>query len=144
MSRVDFYKLTTGDVRSRWLVACRLAEKAWGQGHRVFIYTASEADSRAIDDLLWTFRQGSFVPHALLSGNAVIDAESPVLIGHHEPIPDTCDVLINLAVDIPSGHDRFVRILEFIDQDESLRRQGRVRYRAYRDAGHELHDHAIS
>lgn len=144
MSRVDFYKLTTADVRSRRVMACRLTEKAREQGHRVFVYTASEADSQALDDLLWTFRKGSFVPHAVIPGDGSIGPETPVLIGCILQTQDACDVLINLTAEIPPGYDRFARILELIDQDEEVRRQGRVRYRSYRDAGHELHDRDIS
>ncbi|MEZ5578324.1 MAG: DNA polymerase III subunit chi [Candidatus Competibacteraceae bacterium] len=43
--------------------ACRLADKAYGLGHTVYLFTASEARAAALDDLLWTFRQDSFVPH---------------------------------------------------------------------------------
>jgi len=143
VSRVDFYKLGSQDNRSRWVMACRLVEKAYAQGHTVIVHTASAADSQAIDDLLWTFRQGSFVPHARVYPGNTADSEAPVRIGESLDGLDVGDVLVNLGHEIPPGYDRYARILELVDQDEAVRQHGRNRYRLYRAAGHELHDHEL-
>ena len=37
MSKISFYSLTQGDADSRLQVACRLAEKAFRLGHKIFI-----------------------------------------------------------------------------------------------------------
>lgn len=144
MSRVDFYMLSSSDVRSRWVMACRLVEKAYSQGSRVYLHARSEADSAALDDLLWTFRQGSFIPHARFGGLSVTDSHTPVWIGHGEGGQARGDVLINLGDSIPLGYEQYERILELIDQDENVRQLGRTRYRAYRAAGHQLFDHDLS
>ncbi len=144
MSRIDFYMLATGDLRSRWVMACRLVEKAYTQGHRVYLHAQSEADSLALNDLLWTFRQGSFVPHELAAQKPVHDAVTPVLIGHPALPVVSADVLINLAEELPTGYDHYPRVLELIDQTETVKQQGRTRYRAYKAAGHELHNRDLS
>ena len=64
MARVDFYILAQPDERERQLLACKLAEKAWRPDHSVYIHTRDPADAEHLYDLLWTFRDGSFVPHA--------------------------------------------------------------------------------
>ena len=66
--QVDFYILETAAAHEQLRTACRLAEKAWHKGHRVFIHTDSKETARSLDDMLWTYRQDSFVPHALFSG----------------------------------------------------------------------------
>ncbi len=144
MSRVDFYMLASSDVRSRWVMACRLVEKAYGQGNRVYLHTRSEADSAAFDDLLWTFRQGSFVPHQRFDAVSAPNAAMPVWVGHGGEVPALGDVLINLDDQVPAGYEQYARVLELIDQDEAIRQSGRIRYRAYRVAGHELYDHDLS
>ena len=67
MARVDFYILAQSDERARHVLACKLAEKAWRLDNTVYIHTRDRSDAESIDELLWTFRDGSFVPHGLAS-----------------------------------------------------------------------------
>lgn len=143
MTRVDFYLLKSSEPQSRRLFACKLVEKAWRLGLKVFVQTGSESESRAMDDLLWTFRQGSFVPHALAEGPADDLTETAVAIGHLVAPDGFTDLLVNLGTQAPDPVSRFARLAEVLDQDEAVRQQGRQRYRAYRDAGLELETHHI-
>jgi DNA polymerase IIIc chi subunit len=61
--RVDFYVLKSAAEKPRWTIACRLAEKAYLRDMRVVLLSESAADAQALDDLLWTFNDRSFVPH---------------------------------------------------------------------------------
>jgi len=69
MTRIDFY-LLTGDAAggetaiSKDMAVCRLTNKAFLLGHRVYIHTADAAEAQRLDNLLWTFSAGSFIPHA--------------------------------------------------------------------------------
>jgi DNA polymerase-3 subunit chi len=143
MTRIDFYKLKTQDERSRRITACRLIEKAYTQGHQVFVCTDSESGAQALDDLLWTFRQGSFVPHARIGRQDYSDAQCPVLIGHEDLMPVSGDILVNLSGAVPSYCAAYTRVLELVDMNEPIRQQGRTRYRTYRAEGHELFDHDL-
>ena len=77
MSRVDFYILPEGTGTDRF--ACTMAKKAWSAGNRVHIHTQSEENARSMDDLLWTFRDISFIPHEIYDGS--VNEETPVTIG---------------------------------------------------------------
>jgi DNA polymerase-3 subunit chi len=140
MSRVDFYVLPDADEQGRRLLACKLTEKAWRLGLRVYVRAASEREAALVDDLLWTFRQGSFVPHALTTAAT---AEVPVWVGPAGlPPPEAVDFCINLASDDfdPAGYQR---IAEIIDQDETRRNWGRERYRHYKERGLQLETHRL-
>ncbi|CAL1240975.1 DNA polymerase III subunit chi [Candidatus Methylocalor cossyra] len=140
MTRIDFYLVPGADPHGRRVTACRLIEKAYRQGHRVYLHTSSEEEARLLDELLWTFRQGSFVPHELFPGAA---EEAPVWVGYG-PAPDSLtDVLVNLAPEVPVGFERFQRLAEFIDEDEAVKRAGRRRYKAYKDAGYAPATHRL-
>ena len=142
MTRVDFYVLPTEAPRNRALLACRLAEKAFSQGHRVYIHTGSEQQSQELDDLLWTFRQGSFIPHAITGTETAENAA--VLVGHQpEPAGNHLDVLINTAQEVPLFFGRFERVAELVDQQPGTLQQARERYKFYRDRGYELQSHNI-
>ncbi len=139
MTNVDFYILANG---SQDHIACKLSEKAWSLGNRVYIHTESAQQAKHIDELLWTFRDGSFVPHEQYQTN--VTCESPIQIGCHES-PDTdCDVLINLAAEVPLFFSRFLRVAELVGTNLTAKTQGRERFRFYRDRGYPLKTHELN
>lgn len=140
MTRIDFYILPDSATSSRPLLACRLADKAYRLGHRIYIHTESQEQAAYMDDLLWTFSQGSFLPHALVEATG---EPPPVLIGHDAaPLAGT-DVLINLADSVPSFVSRFERVAEIVDQSDAQKQVARERYRFYRDRGYALQSHNV-
>jgi DNA polymerase-3 subunit chi len=140
--RVDFYVLSSSAVRSRWIAACRLAEKAYLDNRKVVILQANAQDAKALDELLWTFDERSFVPHALL-GEAT-DATTPVrLAGDAGELPPA-DLLINLSDALPPALERFAQVAEIIDAEPERRRLGRDRFRSYRDLKLALETHQIA
>lgn len=139
MARVDFYVLQRADEQARRMLACRLAEKAYRLDHTVYLHTMSRADANQLDELLWTFRDGSFVPHALVEESDA--TPSPVTIGCNTDIDAARDLLINLCDEIPAFADKFSRVAELVTADDECRRLSRKRYSQYRDKGHEIQTH---
>ncbi|MCG8428072.1 MAG: DNA polymerase III subunit chi [Chromatiales bacterium] len=141
MTQVDFYILAEQAPGNRHALACRLAEKAWQQGRRIYLHTSSAEESRHMDRLLWTFRDGSFIPHGLTEN--ADPTLNPILIGNDNSAGEEHDVLINLATTVPDFFSRFERIAELIDHDPEIRKAGRDRYRFYRDRGYPMQTHDI-
>ena len=139
MTKIDFYILNDREVSTRYRMACRITEKAHSLGHRVHVHTDNLELSQQLDDLLWTFRDRSFIPHVIAP---VTPGQYSVTIGHGW-VPETCDVLINLASNVPDFFDRFTRVAEIINQDKETRESGRKRYRLYRDHGCPLTHHHV-
>lgn len=133
VARIDFYILEQADAQARLKLACRLTEKAWMQSQRVLLLTAGSADAQALDEMLWTFRDRSFVPHEIYSAER--PPRASVLISDSAEVGPDADVLINLRDEIPKGYERFARIVEPIDGDPARRQLGRERYRFYREHG---------
>ncbi|MGH8371694.1 MAG: DNA polymerase III subunit chi [Gammaproteobacteria bacterium] len=136
MTQIDFYILSN---RSRMQFICQLAEKIFGLGHRIFIHTESEQDARALDDLMWVFRDRSFLPH----GRAGKDPEAAIQIGSGDEPAGEFQVLVNLAAQVPSFFSRFDRVAEVVDKDEQVRTHGRERFRFYKDRGYPLETHTL-
>ncbi|MEZ5541699.1 MAG: DNA polymerase III subunit chi [Pseudomonadota bacterium] len=141
MTQVDFYILQEDGADARPLFTCRLTEKAYKQGHRVFINTESEAQMKQLDDLLWSFRAGSFLPHAVYAGSR--DDTAPVLLGHALEPDGPEDVLVNLGSTVPTWFGRFRRVAELVGGDETARAAARTRYRFYQDRGYTLNTHKL-
>lgn len=142
MSRVDFYVLKGSGDPTRNHFACRLAEKAYRQKNTVHIQVASDAAARQLDELLWTFRDGSFLPHEVVDGTAE-SAESPITVGLTSAPSSTPDLLINLSDAVPANADAFQRIAEIVTADEPSKTRSRQQFVSYRDAGHQLESHQI-
>ena len=140
MTQVDFYVLKDDSALNRVQFACRLADKAYRLGHCIYIHTESAEQTRQLDDLLWTFQQNSFVPHCVYQDAG--DTPPPVMLSH-DAEPDAGKVLINLAGEVPLFFSRFERVAELVNQDESIRRQGRGRYSFYKERGYPLRTHEI-
>lgn len=145
MTRVDFYILENGDMTASEALACRVIEKAFRNGHRIFVHTASPVDSQRLDDLLWTFRPGSFVPHHRAEQAATPGAaKSPVVISHKFDLATNADMLVNLSGCIPDCLDSFQRVAEVVADDEHAKLSARQRFRLYRELGSELHSHSMT
>lgn len=142
MTQVDFYVIPGEDLQQRLQFACRLTDKAYRLGHRVYIHTESAQQARALDDLLWTFQQNSFVPHGIHNA-ANEDAQLPVQLGHDSEPDASHQVLINLAAEVPLFFSRFERVAELVNGDDSVRRHSRARYSFYKERGYPLRTHEI-
>jgi DNA polymerase-3 subunit chi len=141
MTRVDFYLLNDPGDRARDLAVCRLTQKAFGLGHRVYILSGDPSTAGRLDELLWTFSPGSFVPHELHSGSDPATA-CPVLIGPAPPAGFD-DVLISLAREVPECFHQFSRVAEVVEGDETAKAGARDRFRFYRDRGCEPQTHNL-
>ena len=141
MTQVDFYILQDSQPGARSLFTCRLTEKVFKQGHQVYINTESSQQLEQLDDLLWTFRDGSFLPHAVYAGGA--SDNPPILLGHAVEPDGPGDVLVNLSSELPPFFSRFSRVAELVDNDTPRLDAARERYRFYKDRGYTLNTHTL-
>lgn len=139
--RVDFYLLASDQPDARWLIACRLLEKAYVKRHSVFVYCDNKLDAEHIDELLWTFRDDSFVPHNLQGEGP--EPPPPVQIGYDKEPRGFNDILLNLSNNIPPFYGKFKRIMELVTNIETEKELSRLHYKEYRAKGCALHIHNI-
>lgn len=140
MTRVDFYVVKASGDDARLAVAARLANKAVGRGHRVFINCSTAEQVAALDQLLWGFEPSSFVPHAVASA----DPDEQVVIGFEQSPASHDDVLINLAMTPANFFARFQRVAEIVTQEAEALSLLRDAWRHYRDRGYPLQKHELS
>jgi DNA polymerase-3 subunit chi len=141
--RVDFYIIEDPSSAARLKLACKLAEKAYLASQRVLVWHTDPAELREFDELLWVFNDGSFVPHEALPDNGAPGTGCPVFLSAGIGLSANVDIIINLAPDLPPGLDKTGRIAEIIDGDDTRRRAGRARFKAYRELGAQPASHNI-
>ena len=139
MAQVDFYVLDRVDEHARNTLACKLAEKAWRLENTIHIHTMTQADAMHLDELLWTFRDGSFVPHEIAGSGS----GAPVSIGYGDAAVEARDLLITLCDEIPPFAESFPRVAELVSSEENCRQKSRERYATYRANGHKLETYKI-
>ncbi|MDP6438887.1 MAG: DNA polymerase III subunit chi [Candidatus Brocadiia bacterium] len=120
-------------------MVCERALHSYEQGRTVAVRVASRPEAERLDDLMWTFKDRSFIPHALAA-----EAEEPVLeavlIYCEGEEPGEANVLIHAAGGEPDeALTRFPRVLDFAEvYDDELREAGRRRFAACREAGYRM------
>jgi DNA polymerase-3 subunit chi len=129
--RVDFYLSEEAGEGARLRLACRIAEKAYLAKQKVVVFSDDATVIAKFDEMLWTFGDGSFVPHdTVTSAGAPCDAPVALTTG---PLPEgASDLLINLAAAVPPFFEKFGRVAEFLDARPDVRAAGRERFKSYR------------
>jgi DNA polymerase III subunit chi len=140
--RVDFYIIEEPSSTARLKLACKLAEKAYLASQRVLVWHTDPAELADFDEMLWTFNDGSFVPHEALPANG-IPGDTPVLLSAGVALSANVDIIINLAPELPPCVAQTRRVAEIIDGDDTRRRAGRARFKAYRELGTQPASHNI-
>jgi len=154
MPEVSFYILSSvglsdQSAQERYLFACKLIEKIYRSGHFCYVLTDSSEQSRMMDDLLWSFRPGSFIPHRLYKGDTdTVPADdwerNVILIGSLIAPAYWRKTIVNLSSQCPEDFELSGRILEILDNNEESKQHGRNRYRRYQQAGINISTHKIA
>lgn len=140
MPQIDFYVLqdSTADTHLRY--ACRLVEKAYTLGMQVYIRSADESMTDRLDELLWVFRDQSFIPH-----HREEDTAQPcAVIVNHMAAPKHREIMINLGLDASPGYADYDRLIEVVSAVSEIKQAGRERFRHYTQQGHKPKHHAVS
>ena len=146
MTQVDFYILGDQSRRTLELMVCQLCSKALDNNMHVYINVRDEQQAVQLDELLWTFKPESFLPHQnLISDNNMSKTyEMPIIINKGDQIPQGYDqLLINLDTNIPQFFSRFNRVAELVGDDENEKQLGRDRYRFYLERGYQLNKYDL-
>jgi DNA polymerase-3 subunit chi len=140
--RVDFYLSDVAGFDARVRLACRIAEKAYLANQSVVVYCDDATQLPKVDELLWTFSDGTFVPHDTVTAEGA-PCEAPVVLTTGALPAGHTDVLLNLGNVVPPFFDRFARVAEVLDARPEVRAAGRERFKLYRGKAIEPQTHNI-
>lgn len=140
--RIDFYLTENEQPEAVWLVACRLLEKAYLAKHRVFVFCDNQQDAEKLDELLWTFKKESFVPHNLQGEGP--EPPPPIQIGCNSEAKGFNDILLNMSSQVPVNFSRFKRVMEIVPADEAGKVISREHYKLYKIQGHAIQTHPVA
>lgn len=138
---IDFYILEKANKAQALIFTCKLIEKAYEQQKKIHLHTSSRQEAENIDSLLWTYREDSFLPHAIMQENNELAA---IQIGFDGQAPEQSDLMINLHTEVPNFYSTFNRVIEIVFNDVTVQQLARERFRHYRNAGCPIQTHKIN
>ena len=134
MTQVGFYHLLNTPLEA---ALPRLLGKALDQGMRALVMAGSQMRVKALDGALWTFDQGSFLPHGTAKEGRPED--QPIYLTATAENPNGASLLVLTDGVEPGFIEAFERCLDLFDgNDEAAVAAARTRWRTLKDAGHEL------
>ncbi len=139
MTQVDFYILPSADPLARLDFACKLTEKAWRMGHRIYLHCSDGAQRDELDARLWRFKGESFVPTAPPNRNP--KAWLYWVWATVAALTTTC--WSTWTWKVPPFAKAFARVAEVVVEDPAIRQAARESFRFYREQGYPLQDHRL-
>ena len=117
-----------------------LVEKSLARGWRAAIKTDSSERSDALDSLLWTYDEQSFLAHAQLGDGD--PAGQPVLISVEEGNPNAAQIFFYVGGALPPDWQTLCDlarvVLLFDGRDEQTLARARAAWKDAKQAGHDV------
>ncbi|MFV1983141.1 MAG: DNA polymerase III subunit chi [Thiohalomonadales bacterium] len=144
MTRIDFYILDNNTPQARENFACRLIEKAQHLGHSIFVQSQTTEHAELLDDLLWSYKPESFIPHALSKSASATNCSVVISTEQQKTEKNkNNDVLINFSSTVPDLFSQYSRVVEIVNKNDNSSIDGRTRYKYYNDRGYQMEYHNI-
>jgi DNA polymerase-3 subunit chi len=134
MTEVRFYHMQTKQLEQ---ALPEVLEKAVGGNRRVVVKAANQNQVEQINNLLWTYRENSFLPHG--SEKDGHSDDQPIWITSEDENPNGADVLVLINGAISERICDFSLCCEFLDgRDEEAVTSARERWKQYKEDGFDL------
>ncbi len=119
------------------LHVCQILKKTQRLGMSAAILFDDQNKMEQFDVFLWSFEQGSFIPHAI-AGTKGAENGAFILATDSDDLPDAQNLFL-LCKDVPSNItellNRFPRALDVVGKADPELTEGRNRFRQYKRAG---------
>lgn len=132
MTDIGFYHMTGSPLER---VLPKLLEKTLAAGKRAVVLAGSGDRVGALNTLLWTYHQDSWLPHG--TGNGDSPADQPVWLTNIDENPNDSEYLFLTDGAVSGRVEDFQRCFELFDGNQPAAVEAaRERWTAYKEAGH--------
>ncbi|CAD83562.1 DNA polymerase III, chi subunit [Candidatus Blochmanniella floridana] len=131
------------DLNTIEQLVCHLTKIHWRLGKTILITCDTHDQAKKINEALWNFEKNSFLPHGLFSKNTY---NIPITIYWSQCCYDNKyrNTLINLMQKNKNFFLNFHEIIDFVPNEDNLKKLARIRYKSYRSLGFNLKTTHIS
>lgn len=115
MTEANIYQLS----KSLWIKSFpKLLEGIINKGNKVLVYCDSEEFMAKLDDLLWTFEQLAFLPHATVKDDR--KEVQPILLNTTDSNLNNANVLAIAGKSLPKDLTRFEKIVLMYQSNDPI------------------------
>ena len=140
-TNVLFHHFESIERKDFLVYVCKLIEKGYKQNiNPIFIKTNTQKQAEELDKILWTFRQESYVPHALVDKD---NNTQPVQIGWVDNEIEDAEAIINLSDGMPDTSNHLKKIHEIIENIDEKKEKARERWKKYKSIGFNIKAHKV-
>jgi DNA polymerase-3 subunit chi len=113
----------------------RLLTRVLQGGHKALVLADTTERVRHLNDRLWTFDPGSFLPHGTADDDNA--ADQPILLATDEANPSGADILVVVDGAVPGSVESYSRCLDLFNglSDDAVA-AARERWKIYREKGY--------
>lgn len=136
MAEILFYHLTEKTLEQ---VLPGLVEKSLGRKWNVVVQAGSTERVEALDSLLWTYRDESFIPHGAVRDG--FEADQPVWLTTEDDNPNKANIRFLVdgsEVDELTDYERVVYMFDGHDNSSVEHARARWKFHKENKEGHEL------
>jgi len=115
----------------------RLLTRVLEAGHKALVLADTDERVRHLNDRLWTFDPGSFLPHGMANDDYA--AQQPILLTTDEANPSGADILVVVDGGVPQTIGQYSRCLDlFNGLSDAAVAAARQRWKTYREKGYDV------
>jgi len=134
LSEVLFYHLEKQRLDA---ILPNLLERTLQRGWRAVVEAPARERIEALDALLWTYRDDSFLPHGTDDGPFA--AEQPIILTSGKGSSNAARVRFLVDGAVPTDIDDYERVVILFDgRDDEAVAQARVQWKALKGSAHDL------
>jgi DNA polymerase-3 subunit chi len=123
----------TLSVANKLNVICDVTESEFSHGKTVVIYVSDEEEGKSLDNMLWSWKQSSFIPHSFIDSPSE-NNQDPVIITTNISDNKSYDTLILVNPSDPEYFINYKKVIDFADKYNPTKLESdRKRYKLYRD-----------
>ena len=123
----------TLSVANKLRVVCDVVENEFTQGNKVVINVTDEEEGKTLDNMLWSWKQSSFIPHNY-SESLSESPKDPVVIATDITKNISYDTLILVNPSDLENLNNYTTIIDFAEKYNPTKLESdRKRYKLYRD-----------
>ena len=131
MVEIAFYQLRRTPLEK---ALPKLLEKVLESGRRAVVLAGSEERAEALNAALWTYDQGSFLPHGMARDGR--PERQPIFLATDDTNPNGAQIAVMVDGVAPADPGHFERCLDMFDGTNSAALEAaRGRWRAHKEQG---------
>ena len=135
MKKVDFFIPKFGDPKTEEILACQIFEIAFKKLFNISIVFDNEFDLNHYNELLWTFKNTSFVPHSIGTDHSIHSDFGKI------ETDQVKQIMINKSKKIPQRKDDMLLIIESAGTNDEARHLAREKFKLYKDENFSISTH---